>query len=523
MLKPNDVQELKPKFQEEPNQELYVDETPLLEEEETKEEKIEEVKPEAKEETSAERKVQNVQIAYQISSSDKLDSGDMVILPANFVKETREVLERAPNVKLLDSPESREWARTIREGLEINTAHEAFISTLEDPEADFSHKFEHGSSNMIGGAPRFKASENKTLAGERAVIRFVTHLGLGTLFQVPLWHSGLWITFKPPGDSEIIELNRQLMNDKIMLGRYSYGLVFSNIMSYTNQRLIDFALAHVYDTNIKPEDLAIENLKDHINCQDIPSLLWGFICTMYPKGFNYRRACVTDPQKCNFILEEVLNVSKLQWTNRAALTDWQKTFMSSRIPRVKELKDVIRYKEELSKIQGKKLVINEGRDDELNISLKTPTINQYIESGFTWIDNIVDMVETAIGTTSNEEERNELIMRHGQASAMRQYGHWVEQMGYETNSVTDKETIDSLLDTMSSDDVIRSQFLDGVLNYINNSSISVIGIPAYDCPACKEPQETATTNAFHKNIMPLDVVQLFFGLLTQRLARISER
>lgn len=520
MLKPNDIQELTPKFQEEPNQDLFVDETPLIKEPE-QEVKQEEVKD--KEEVKEARKVQNIEYSYQVSSPTKLESGDVVILPANFIKETREVLERAPNVKLLDNPESREWARNIKEGLDYNTAHEAFVSTLEDPEADFAHKFEHANSNMIGGAPKFKTPENATLAGERAVIRFVTHLGLGTLFQVPLWHSGLWITFKPPGDSEIIELNRQLMNDKILLGRYSYGLVFSNISSYTNQRLIDFALAHVYDTNIKPEDLAIENLKDHINCQDIPSLLWGFICTMYPKGFNYRRACVTDPQKCNFILEEVLNVSKLQWTNRAALTDWQKTFMSSRQPRIKELKDLTRYKEELTKIQGKKLVINEGADDELVISLKTPTVNQYIESGYTWVDNIVDMVETAIGTSSNEEERNELIMRHGQASAMRQYGHWVEEIGYETNSVTDRETIDSLLDTMSSDDTIRSQFLDGVLDYINKSSISVIGIPAYDCPACKEPQETASSTTFHKNIMPLDVVQLFFGLHTQRLARISER
>lgn len=522
MLKPNEIEDLKPKFQEESEQELYVDETPLMETP-VKEESVQDTKEEAKVEDTKERKKQNVTINYSISSDEKLESGDVVILPANFVKETREVLERAPNVKLLDNPDAREWARAIREGLEYNTAHEAFISTLEDEEADFGHKFEHNTANMIGGTPKFKPSENTNLAGERAVIRFVTHLGLGTLFQVPLWHSGLWVTFKPPSESEIIELNRQLMNDKIMLGRYAYGLIFSNITSYTNQRLVDFALAHVYDTSAKSEDINIDNLKDHINCQDIPSLLWGFICTMYPKGFNYRRACVTDPQKCNYILEETLNVSKLQWTNRATLNEWQKTFMSARQPRAKEIKDIIRYKEELSKIQGKKLIINEGKDDEIVIMLKTPNVNQYIESGHTWIDDIVDMVDMAIGTTSNEEERNELIMRHGQATAMRQYGHWVEQIGYETNIVTDKETIDSLLNTMSADDVIRSQFLDGVLNYINKSTVSVIGIPAYDCPACKEPQEGTNAESIHKNIMPLDVVQLFFGLLTQRLARITER
>jgi hypothetical protein len=217
-----------------------------------------------------------------------------------------------------------------------------------------------------------------------------------------------------------------------------------------------------------------------------------------------------------------LNVSKLQFTNRAALTEWQKTFMSSRTPRQKELKDIERYKEELVKIQGKRLDINKDTDNAISILLKTPTVNQYIESGQTWIDNIVDMVDSAIGSTANEDERNDLIIRHGQASAMRQYGHWVDHIEIDTNIVNDRETIDSLLNTMSSDDNIRTEFLDGVLNYINKSTISVIGIPAYDCPSCGEPQEGEGSNV-HKNVMPLDVVQLFFGLLMQRLARISDR
>lgn len=472
--------------------------------------------------TDKERKQQNVIQEFILNSDVKLQSGDELTFPANYDKETRKLLEKTPNISLIDNEDSRDWATAIAKGLDLNTYGETFVSTLENPDAEFRHKIEQGGHSLIGQAPKFKAAENQNLKGERAVIRLISHLGLGTLFQVPLWHSGIWVTFKPPAESEIIELNRILNNDKILFGRYTYGLVFSNVSAYTVDRLTDFVLAHVYDITAKADGINMENLKTHISCQDIPSLLWGFVCTMYPRGFKYRRACISDPEKCNHILEDTLNISKLQWTNVNALSDWQKTFMSGRQSKNKDLASIARYKEELGQIQSKKIEINKGEDNAINIIIKTPSLGEYIDAGHNWIGDIVNTVQKALGKDSNDKDKNELITRYGQASAMRQYSHWVESIEYDTNVIDDRETIEITLDMLSSDDEVRGAFIQGVSDYINASTISVIGIPVYECPKCSEVQEINTTGEF-KNILPLDVIQLFFGLLTQRLSRLTER
>ena len=473
--------------------------------------------------TKTSRQKQGVYQEFSINASEKLTSGVEITLPANFDKETKEALEHIPNVNLLDDPGSREWANTVAEGLEHTTFNECFVNTLEDPDAEFKHKNEHSGISLMAQAPKFKAAENENLKGERAVLRLITHLGLGTLYQTPLFHSGMWVTFKPPTESEIIELNRAMINDKIKFGRYTYGLAFSNITSYTIDKLVDFVLSHVYDINIKAEDVNLNNLKSHISCQDIPSLLWGFICTMYPRGFKYKTACISNPEKCNYVVEETINVTKLQWTNTRALTDWQKTHMTGRQPKCKDLASIKRYKEELAKIQKKRITINEGTDKEISITIKTPSIEEYIDAGHRWIGDITETVDKALGSDNTENERNNTIIRYGQASAMRQYNHWIDSIEYQTNIIDDKETIEQLLDTLSADDEIRNAFIQAVVDYINNSTISVIGIPVFDCPKCGITNESQYSLPTHKNIIPLDMVQLFFALHTQRLNKLTER
>lgn len=469
------------------------------------------------------RKPQKVIDSFGINSKHTVTTGEKIILPSDYDLETRKSLEQLPNVNLLDDPDTRRWANIVSQGLSLNTHNEAFIPTLEDEEAEFNNKLEHNNIDLAGRAPKFKPAENQNLKGDRAVIRVVNHLGLGTLFQAPLWHSGIYVTFKPPTETEIVELNRALMNSKILFGRYTYGLAYSNITSYTVNTIVDFIVSHIYDLTAKSEDITIENIRQHISCQDLPSLIWGFICTMYPKGFRYERACTVNPLKCNHIVEETLNVTKLQYTNLRTLNDWQKTFMSSRQSKVKSLADISRYKEELNKVQKRKVTISKQDGSSIDITLKTPSLGEYIEAGHRWIGDIVNIVDQALAVDSSDQERNELIVQYGQATVMRQYSHWVDSIELDTNIIDDQETVESNLDILSADDEIRDQFIKAVVDFINTSTISVIGIPVYDCPACGSEQPTSMTIPQYKNIIPLDMIQLFFDLHTQRLARITQR
>ena len=470
------------------------------------------------------RKKQFIKHCSSINASIPLKNADEISLPANFNKETRDSLNKTPNINLADSDEAKEWVETVREGLDHLSFNSAFTETLENPEASFTDTMMHNGVELTGSSPKFKNGDIGNLQGERAVLAVVSHLGMGNLFQVPLWNTGIWVIFKPSSESELVELERILSSDKISLGRFTYGLIFSNISSYTIDRVVEFVLAHVYDTTVKPDAIPIQDLKKHISHQDIPSLVWGFICSIYPRGFNYRRACVNAPDKCNYIAKDTLNVTKLQKANENGLTPWQKTHMSARQSKNKDLLSINRYKEELSKSQSTRVVINAGQSNEIAFVLKTPTIAEYVDSGHNWISNIVNVVDnTLVSDKVSAEEKNALISTYGKSSVMRQYCHFVQAIELNEAVIDDRETIDKALNVLSADDEIRSEYVKAVLNYINQGAIAVIGIPVYECPSCKALQEPSVVVAGFENIIPIDPVSVFFTLLEKRLTKLLER
>lgn len=467
---------------------------------------------------------QNVILETPVFSSTVWKEEDEIVdLPSVSDAESVAAISQAPNVSLTDTEESRKWANILASGLQMSAYSEAFIPTVEDQEAEFHQGVPFNGAALAGAHPRFKAIEDENIKGERGILRFMSHLGLGTIFQAPLWHTGIWITFKAPSEGELLELQRQLIADKISFGRMSYGMVFSNTSSYITDRLVSFAFNHIYDTSLKSDEAQKIDLKTIISSHDIPAVVWGLLCSIYPRGFQYRRACATDPEKCNHVVEERLNLSKILWTNTRALTPWQITHMSDRRANSKNLDSVKRYKEELLKCQNRQVEINKESGKSMQLTLRIPTIAEYVEAGHRWIGDIVSMVNKALGIDANDKDRNDYIMKQGQATAMRQYMHWVDSIEFSSNKIEDKPTLEGIFDILSADDNVRGEFMTEVAKYINDTSIAVIGIPVYDCPKCGKTQESTLTLPAHTNIIPLDVYQTFFALLVQKLQKIETR
>lgn len=471
-----------------------------------------------------ERKQQKVTVTEKVSIDGELEpEDDKLCLPSNFDAETVKTLQNLPNVDILSSAQGRQWTETVNQGLNNSTFDSQFIPTLEEEEADFGQSVDFNGQPLDGRQVRFKQTEGQSLKGERAALRMMKHRGIGTIFQAPLWHTGIWLTLKAPSENELIELNRIITSDKIEMGRHTYGLAFSNIMSYTTDRLVDFALDHLYDTSLKTSDIPEGGLKSLINSQDYPALLWGLVCTMYPKGFQFSRACTSNPEKCTHITNEILNLSKISWVNRSALTDWQKTHMSSRSSNSRDIASVRRYQEELKKIQKRLVKFSEGTDSEFSATLKTPTLTEFIDAGHRWIGDTVSYVEETLGRDATDKERNIFITRHSQATAMRQYIHWVDNIEFAGNIIDDRETIEETLNVLSADNDARAVFMEEIVKYIHTSTINVIGIPVYDCPKCGGTQASDVTLPAFKNIIPLDVNQLFFALVSRRLTKVMQR
>lgn len=445
--------------------------------------------------------------------------GEYLNLPPDFAEHVSEAMENLPNLNLNDNDKTREWAEVLTEGAQIGTFGSVFKKTLEDKDAFFEQSVTAGSGKLQAGAPRFKASENETFKGERAVLRLRSHIGLGSLFRVPLWNSGFWLTFKAPSEVDLLELHRQIVNDKISLGRSTYGLAYSNTTSYMIDRLVTFAFDNLYQTNVKTSE--VENIRDLISAHDIQSIIWALACTIWPNGFKYNRSCVNELEKCQHVVSERLNLTKLQWTNTQGLTQWQINHMVNTQPNSVDKESVLRYQKEILQAQQREIIVNKGTGKEISIILKVPSITQYVESGNRWITNIVENVTRALGLNANQDVRDKYITDQGRTTAMRQYIHWVQSINFSSNDVDDKETLESVFDTISADDKIREEFMDSIEKYINDTQLSVIGIPSYDCPNCGTEQNGTLPK--HTNVIPIDVYQTFFILLVQRLQRIRAR
>ncbi len=445
---------------------------------------------------------------------------EKVSLPTDYPSAVKDILNELPNINLSDTEEARRWINSLNEGLEQIHMQEMFKDTFSDPSKHFTQKPEHAGKPLVAASPKFEKLENSVIKGEKAVIRVLQSLGLGTLFQVPLWHTGIWVTIKPPTEAEIIELNRQLISDKIQFGRYTYGLAFANTTSYTTERLISFVLDHIYNTSLKVDSLTASDLTKLISCQDIPILLWGIVSTMYPNGFNYERPCISDPEKCNHVLQETINITKLLWTTIDTLTDYQREHMSYRQARSRTMDQVTRYKDDLAAIHKTRVKLLDTQ--EIYMTIKSPSISEYIDAGHVWIDSIVTAVERTINSSVTDGEKENLITKYAQASRLRQYAHWVESIELDTNISEDQETVNELLNVLSADEEIFASIMTKIKDYINRSVISLVGIPGYDCPKCGEAQSTESLPKF-VNVIPLDVQQLFFVLFTQRLIKLTDR
>lgn len=474
-----------------------------------------------------ERKQQKLTITHPVFSDVKegkwREKEEIVNLPSDHNKEVGIALSGSPSVDLVESPNSAKWAGVISDAQYMGTFREAYVSTLEDQEADWGQEVAAKDKKLAGGSPAFKTVNHDSLQGERASMRVLSYMGLGSVFQVPLWHSGFWVGFKAPSDTEIVRLNQQLVADKIEYGRSSYGLVFSNNRAYTVERLIDFAINHIYDTSLDLKKLGERSLKSMIMSQDIDSFLWGLVCSMYPRGFQYRRSCTADPETCNHVEEGILNAARMNWVNRNALSQQQKDHMVMRQGNSMSVESVLHYQTQMLRSQTERLEIKGRYGDTLVMNFKFPNVQQYIEAGHTWIAGLVEMVDQILGAEVSQKAKEAKIIELAKASSMRQYRHFVESIEMGSMVFSDEKSITGILDGLSGDDVIRTSFFEAVLSYINRGTVSVFGIPQYDCPSCNKPQDQEGVLPNHKNILPLDLIQLFFELMSQKLARIENR
>lgn len=433
-----------------------------------------------------------------------------------------------PDLKL-DSPAMEAWRENAKDAVEGYTPGLLYQDRFRDKQSLWMQGVEGVDKTLSTiSKPKFKSTTGE-LKGEVALLKVSQALGLGDTLTIPLPHSGIVVTIKPPKERDIIDFYNSVFREKIYLGRMSAGLTLSNLSVYLNNRLFNFMLKHIHSVNYK--DMPKEDLGKHMLIHDYHILAWGFAATQYPNGFDYERACTSDLKKCTHIEKDVINMLKLLWVDNSQLTDIQKTIISDFRPNNLNLSDQQKYLSEHLAVRPKDHVIANG----MKFRFKVPTFAEHITDGMGWVSKINTDVDNVISEPGTEDAaKTELLMQYVNSSALRQFSHFIDYIELDTspntngntsheNIITDRETINSTLELLSSDDSIRKELLTAILDFKSQTTIALVGIPEYNCPSCKAPQNPEPINDRLVSVIPLDVLHIFFTLLTLRMSRILER
>lgn len=450
---------------------------------------------------------------------DKINEDEEIVsLPSKLTKDIVDALRGLPDMSDKKNVEFANWGAAIRDSLEYVNPNNIGLGSLLRADSAFKQHMTYEGNKIGARESRMADRTGSNIKDEVAKSRLGNYLRLSTKFQAQMYHSGFWITFKSPTELELIQLITDISNIKVSYGRDMRGMIYSSSMVAIVDRVVNFAIDHIYSTTIKNFD---GDYRDIIDYRDLDLMLWGIAVTMYPRGFQYRRACLNDPEKCNYIAEERLNLQALIRTDDN-IPDHAKRHMVSRMANEKELSSVKAYSDALRIPRSFELTASNG--NVVRITLKPPTLKEYITDGYKWINFITGSVESAIEENENKEEREAVVQSAAKATMLRTYGHFIQsvELVAEDNIIDDRDSIEDALDMLSSDNSIREPLIREITDYIDSTMHAMIAIPSYDCPKCGQPQQVFSEGRWVEDI-PLEVLSLFFSLLFQKVSRISNR
>ncbi len=457
--------------------------------------------------------------SYEKSIPENYNSQYKISLPSLPFNKFTEIINNIKAEELdTTDPNINVWKRIVEEALNYYTTAGLYQERFDDQNSVFRQGVLNKDDLLKTMAPLKFKSSGADLQGDMAVLRISAMLGLGDVVNVPLPHSGFWVAIKPPNESDLIDFYNNIFKEKIMLGRMTNGLTLTNFSVYINQKLFTFIQKHIH--SISNKDITVNELGNYLLIHDFYILAWGFISTIYPNGFDYQRVCTSNVETCQHVISSLINMQKLLWIDNSSLTDAQKNILSENRAKVLGIESYRKYIAEHTRTVMADFKLN----DNILFKLKVPTFNEYVADGMDWINGVNNMIDSlVIETEDTENTRSEALNQYVKSSMLRQFSHFIDQIDIQDSSINDRETINKTLTIFSSDDNIRVALSDKILEFKSNTTLALIGIPEYDCPVCHSTQNTTLVNNKLVSVIPLDVMQTFFTLLTLRISKILER
>jgi len=452
-----------------------------------------------------------------------VDLAQTITLLYTTVRGAAAALSSLENIELPDPANAGKWVSAIQNADQFSPLmddHAGFAAWRDN--ATWRQFVEHEGVRLRVGVPKLADMSNgQTLSGDAAIRRVQQRMSLGTHLQWPLWNSGIWVTFVPPMEEAILELQERIQQEKISLGRATRGAVFDNYQVYIVDHVMRFAYDHISAVTLKPGAEGLETaLDNHILVSDIPNLLMGLLCTIYPNGYDFTQPCTADITKCTAIFEGMISLSKMYWADTSRLNESQRRLMARRKTDSVTSEEILKYQSEFAEFEGSTIELRDG----INVTLQMPTLATYRDSGRRWVDGIDRDAQEVFGKDLRGREREDYMYRQAVLSTLQAYSHWYKHIviqgaeGEDDQYIEDRTTLERLAKTLSSDTSVVSKLDEGIKRFNDQATCTIVGIVNFTCPKCNQTQ--LRPDAPNQVIIPVDVVSTFFTLLSNRLTQI---
>lgn len=348
--------------------------------------------------------------------------------------------------------------------------------------------------------------------GANPVASILTQLDMGTVIQIPLWHSGIWIAIKKPRETDLLNLEAEIAFEKATLGRATNGAVFSNNEVYAKKAIVDFALRHVVKAtteSIEPNYLANVILET-----DWPMLAWGLVLADYPKGYRHLQPCVATPETCDHVIDTMLNIGRLCWVDQSRFTAAQVAHMKNRV-NPNSLEKIRTYQEQHRINANATIKI----DKALELELRVPTIAESIATGIDWVQAVTDNARKVFTSQMSEGAREAHKNSQATLASIRQYVQWFGSFRHVSNdkTFTNKEMVEEILAAVNERGDFSKLIHARIREYIDDSTLATIALPKWTCPKCQK--EPSAEYLRHPQLIPIDIIDVFFTLLGQKIKR----
>lgn len=419
------------------------------------------------------------------------------------------------------------WIQSVGRSAEYGLTSFTYGSkALSDPDAIIQQRVRAPSGETITAkvVGLGDVSGDGTLQGAAARQRVRTLLGTGATRRWPLIASGFWITLETPEDSELLNLEDQIADEKAVVGSDSAGLALSMSQVFIIKHVMELIKTSIFSTNIEDPAYSHGDILKYIKVTDILGLVQFYTSLIYPNGYAFQLPC-TAGNGCVNIDEVSLNLVDFLVHMRHKMTDKQCEFMASHNQK-RTLKQIQDYQELYH--TRKSVVV----DEELNIhmNLHIPTVDDYIRTGDANIQDIIRLVQQQIGSDAPVAKKERRIRDQYNLSRAKEYSHCIESFitpprhltGGELSSeekIIDPLSVDHTLRDMSGRPDITARIIDACNDFLEESTYTHVGIPIHTCTKCHSRGKTPDNPLAPVAIIPFDPINTFFILKDRKLQR----